>query len=188
MKSFIDWIRKNPVFSIAFLLMLSDVVFATGAPTAYDFRTASSMPADVTKIFDNAMSSIPLMTGAAVTLVALKSTIPLVAGLVRSIFSSQLPLGMLLTTMKKLNFSTKLILALTFWFGNIPFAYAADISGITPQDIQLFYNYLIVVYPLIVGYLLAPIALYFGGYWLISVIYSSFSRQETMPCIFFYFC
>ncbi len=88
MKSVINWIRKNPVFSIAFLLMLSDVVFATTAPTVYDFRTASAMPTDVTKIFDNAILSVPLFTGGAVTLVALKATIPLVAGLVRGMFSS----------------------------------------------------------------------------------------------------
>ncbi len=56
--------------------------------TALDFRTVSTVPTDVNAIFTNAMGSVPLFTGAAVTLVAVKATIPLVAGLVRGMFSS----------------------------------------------------------------------------------------------------
>ncbi len=58
------------------------------AATALDFRTATTVPTDVNAIFTNAMGSVPLFTGAAVTLVAVKATIPLVAGLVRGMFSS----------------------------------------------------------------------------------------------------
>jgi uncharacterized membrane protein YjgN (DUF898 family) len=58
------------------------------AATALDFRTATTVPTGVATIFTNAMGSVPIFTGAAVTLVAVKATIPLVAGLVRGMFSS----------------------------------------------------------------------------------------------------
>lgn len=73
--------------------------------------------------------------------------------------------------MKQLKHIT--LLALTLWISDVP---AVDLSGITPQDMQLFFNYLALTPPLITGMVITPIALYHAAVWLISSIYSMFSR------------
>lgn len=74
-------------------------------------------------------------------------------------------------TMKQLKHI--ILLALTFWISDVP---AVDLSGITPQDMQLFFNYLALTPPLIAGMVITPVSLYHAGVWLISAIYSAFSR------------
>jgi hypothetical protein len=82
-----NWVSRNPVV-VGFGASMILVGSAMATPTSYDFRSASSIPTDMSTIIDNAILSVPLFTGGAVTLVALKATIPLVAGLVRGLFSS----------------------------------------------------------------------------------------------------
>lgn len=84
--------------------------------------------------------------------------------------------GMLLATMKKLNLINLLSLALILWLSNIPVVFAVDLSGITPEDMQLFFNYLARAPAYIIGGLYFPIALYHAAVYLVSAVYSAFSR------------
>lgn len=77
-------------------------------------------------------------------------------------------------TMKKLNPVTLLVLALCI--SDIPAVFAVDLSGITPDDMKLFFNYLALTPALIAGMLVTPVALYHLAFWLASAIYSMFSR------------
>lgn len=87
-----------------------------------------------------------------------------------------LTFGVLLTIMKKLNLINLLSLALTLWLSNIPVVFAVDLSGITPEDMQLFFNYLARAPAYIIGGLYFPIALYHAAVYFVSAVYSAFSR------------
>ena len=62
---------------------------------------------------------------------------------------------------------------LLFWVSDI---LAVDLSGITPDDMQLFFNYLVLTIPILGGMLITPLAIYYGSQFVISAIYSMFAR------------
>lgn len=86
MNALLKWVQKNPLFLMFLLLCASFAASAT--PTAFDFRTATTMPADFLTIYNNAIGAIALLTGGGSTLTALKAALGLVAGLIRSMFAA----------------------------------------------------------------------------------------------------
>jgi hypothetical protein len=63
------------------------------------------------------------------------------------------------------------LLVISLWIND---AIAVDLSGITVDDLMLFYNYLLETAPIIAGSLIIPLALYYGGMFIVSSVYSMF--------------
>lgn len=88
MNALLQFIKKHPFLLVLFACIASASVFATSAPVTYDIRSASDIPADTKTIVTNAMTAIALLTGGGATLSAMKGSVGLVSGLIRSMFSA----------------------------------------------------------------------------------------------------
>ena len=88
MSKFTRFIKQNRSLLIFIGLFATASVFAAAAPTTYDVRSAAGIPADAKTIVDNAITTILLLTGGGATLSAMKGSVGLVSGLIRSMFSA----------------------------------------------------------------------------------------------------
>lgn len=86
MTTLLKWIKQNPLFVCLILLAAAGTASAT--PPTYDLRTAAAMPAEFNTMMTNAMAAMTMLTGGGVVLTALKTSVGLVAGLIRSMFSA----------------------------------------------------------------------------------------------------